>query len=46
MNILDSIGDTPLVELVNLNGKRPKVKIFAKLEGRGSGGSVQDRPAL
>ena len=43
--ILDTVGNTPLVELQNLN-PNPKVKIFAKLEGNNPGGSVKDRPAL
>lgn len=43
-NILDAIGNTPLVEVTNLN-KNPKIKIFGKLEGNNPGGSVKDRPA-
>ena len=43
--ILDTVGNTPLVELQNLN-KNKKVKIYAKLEGNNPGGSVKDRPAL
>lgn len=43
MNILSAIGNTPLVELNNLN-ENPKVKIFGKLEGCNPGGSVKDRP--
>jgi len=45
MSILSAIGNTPLVELTNLNKKRPKVRIFGKLEGCNPGGSVKDRPA-
>ena len=45
MSILSAIGNTPLVELNNLNNKRPKVKILGKLEGVNPGGSVKDRPA-
>jgi len=45
MSILSVIGNTPLVELTNLNKKRPKVRIFGKLEGCNPGGSVKDRPA-
>lgn len=45
MNVLSAIGNTPLVELTNLNGKRPEVRIFGKLEGSNPGGSVKDRPA-
>lgn len=43
--ILDTVGNTPLVELTRLN-KKGDVKIFAKLEGNNPGGSVKDRPAL
>ena len=42
--ILDTVGNTPQVELLRLN-KNPNVKIFAKLEGNNPGGSVKDRPA-
>ena len=42
--VLDAIGNTPLVELVNFN-QSPGVKILAKLEGSNPGGSVKDRPA-
>jgi cysteine synthase B len=45
MSILSAIGNTPIVELTNLNNKRPKVRIFGKLEGCNPGGSVKDRPA-
>ncbi len=45
MSVLDAIGNTPLVELTGLNGKRPDVKIFGKLEGNNPGGSIKDRPA-
>ncbi len=44
-SILDTIGNTPLVEIQRLN-PNPEVKIFAKLEGNNPGGSVKDRPAL
>ncbi len=44
MNILSAIGNTPLVELSNLN-KHSKVRILGKLEGCNPGGSVKDRPA-
>jgi cysteine synthase B len=43
--IASVIGNTPLVELVQLN-PNPDVKIFAKLEGNNPGGSVKDRPAF
>jgi len=42
--LFDAIGNTPLVELKNLNGN-PRVKILGKLEGNNPGGSVKDRPA-
>jgi cysteine synthase B len=45
MDILSAIGNTPLVELKNLD-HNSKVRIFAKLEGNNPGGSVKDRPAL
>jgi S-sulfo-L-cysteine synthase (O-acetyl-L-serine-dependent) len=45
MSILSAIGNTPLVELNKLNGKKPKVRIFGKLEGVNPGGSIKDRPA-
>ncbi len=45
MSVLDAIGNTPLVELTCLNGKRPNVRIFGKLEGNNPGGSIKDRPA-
>jgi len=45
MSILSAIGNTPLVELTNLNSKRPKVRIFGKLEAANPSGSVKDRPA-
>lgn len=44
-NILDAIGDTPLVGLPNLSPK-PGVNIWAKLEGENPTGSVKDRIAL
>lgn len=43
-NVIGAIGNTPLVELANLNGNAG-VKIFAKVEGSNPGGSVKDRPA-
>jgi len=43
--ILDAIGNTPLIEIRNLN-PNPNVKILAKLEYLNPGGSIKDRPAL
>jgi cysteine synthase B len=45
LNLLQAIGNTPLVELANLN-PNPGVKVLCKLEGCNPGGSVKDRPAL
>jgi len=45
MGITSAIGNTPLVELSNLNSTRPTVHVLAKLEGTNPGGSVKDRPA-
>jgi cysteine synthase B len=42
--LLNFIGNTPLVELKNIN-KKPKVKLLAKLEGHNPAGSVKDRAA-
>ena len=43
-NILETIGNTPLVELSRLSPK-PTVRIFAKLEGENPTGSLKDRIA-
>ncbi len=43
--ILDTVGNTPLVEIQSIN-KKEGVRIYAKLEGNNPGGSVKDRPAL
>jgi S-sulfo-L-cysteine synthase (O-acetyl-L-serine-dependent) len=45
LDLMNAIGKTPLVELVNLN-RNPAVKVYAKLEGSNPGGSVKDRAAL
>ena len=44
-NILETIGNTPVVELKTFRPK-PGIKIFAKLEGCNPGGSIKDRTAL
>ncbi|MDR2282447.1 MAG: cysteine synthase CysM [Sphingobacterium sp.] len=44
-NIIDTIGNTPLVEITQFH-TNPNVKIYAKLEGNNPAGSVKDRPAL
>src|SRR3954468_5255248 len=44
MNVLDLVGNTPMVELQRIN-PNPKVRLYVKLEGNNPGGSVKDRPA-
>jgi S-sulfo-L-cysteine synthase (O-acetyl-L-serine-dependent) len=44
MQLFELIGNTPIVEVVNLS-PNPHVKIYAKLEGQNPGGSVKDRAA-
>ncbi|MEQ8161308.1 MAG: cysteine synthase family protein, partial [Smithellaceae bacterium] len=44
-SIIDSIGNTPLVEINRLN-PNSKVKILAKIESANPGGSIKDRTAL
>jgi cysteine synthase B len=44
-SILDTIGNTPLVELKSFS-PHPGVQIFAKLEGMNPSGSVKDRIAI
>ncbi len=45
MNILQLIGDTPMVQINNMVSK-PGVQIYAKLEGCNPSGSIKDRIAL
>ena len=44
-NILDTIGNTPIVRINNINPNQ-KVTIYAKLEGFNPTGSIKDRIAL
>ena len=44
-NILQDIGDTPLIQINNLNPNRD-VSIYAKIEGNNPTGSIKDRIAL
>ena len=44
-SIIDLIGNTPLVEAVNINPNK-KVKLLFKLEGQNPGASVKDRAGL
>lgn len=45
MNLLQSIGKTPLVRLARL-GQHVDAEIFVKIESRNPGGSIKDRAAL
>jgi cysteine synthase B len=42
VNVLDLVGNTPLVELKHCS-PRPGIRLFAKLEGQNPTGSVKDR---
>jgi S-sulfo-L-cysteine synthase (O-acetyl-L-serine-dependent) len=44
-NILQTIGNTPLVRITKLNPNR-NIKIYAKIEGSNPTGSIKDRIAL
>jgi cysteine synthase len=44
-NLLELVGNTPLVELPRLSPK-PEVTLYAKLEGQNPTGSIKDRVAL
>ena len=44
-NILDTIGNTPLVK-INVMNPNPKASLYAKLEGFNPTGSIKDRIAL
>jgi cysteine synthase len=44
-NILDTIGNTPLIKLGKINSNS-RINIFAKLEGQNPSGSIKDRIAL
>ena len=47
MSVLNAIGNTPLVEIMNIwDSGKSGVRILAKLEGSNPGGSVKDRPAF
>jgi cysteine synthase B len=45
-DLLDQIGNTPLVYLRSISAETPGVQIFVKDESRNPGGSVKDRPAM
>ncbi len=44
--ILQTIGNTPLIDVSAEAGAGPNVRVMAKVEGANPGGSVKDRPAL
>ncbi|HOI95831.1 MAG TPA: cysteine synthase [Syntrophobacter fumaroxidans] len=44
-NVLESIGNTPLIRINRLN-PNPAVTLYAKLEAKNPGGSIKDRTAL
>ena len=44
-NVLESIGNTPLIRMNRVN-PNPKVVLYAKIEARNPGGSIKDRAAL
>ena len=44
-NILETIGNTPMVKINKLN-PNPNVNIYAKIEGVNPGGSIKDRIGL
>lgn len=45
-NVLDLIGNTPLLRLERLGAAFPEVEFYTKAEWGNPGGSVKDRPAL
>src|SRR6201999_1340135 len=44
MKIIDTVGETPLVELAT-TVERTDIRLLGKLEGNNPAGSVKDRPA-
>jgi cysteine synthase B len=45
-NVIDAIGNTPLLRLKKVAAHVPDVDVYVKLEFMNPGGSVKDRPAL
>ena len=45
-DLLDLIGNTPLLRIRLFEDEFPGIQVFAKAEYRNPGGSVKDRPAL
>ena len=46
VNVLDLVGNTPLLRLPHLSRETPGVELYAKAEWYNPGGSVKDRAAL
>jgi len=44
-DVLDLVGNTPLLKLKRIGSEYPQVEFYAKLEWANPGGSVKDRPA-
>lgn len=44
-NVVEAIGDTPLLRLTRVAASAPDVEVYVKLEFCNPGGSVKDRPA-
>ncbi len=45
IELLDMIGNTPLIKMKRIIASNPKVQVYAKAEWANPGGSVKDRPA-
>ncbi len=45
-NVIEAVGNTPLLRLRNVTKNAPDVPVYAKLESSNPGGSVKDRAAL
>jgi cysteine synthase B len=45
-NLIDTVGNTPLVYIQRMLNNKTNSVIYAKLEGNNPAGSVKDRPAL
>ena len=46
VRVLETVGNTPLIELPRISAEVAPVRIFGKAEWYNPGGSVKDRPAL
>ncbi|MDQ8188498.1 2,3-diaminopropionate biosynthesis protein SbnA [Pelagicoccus sp. SDUM812002] len=44
--VLSAVGSTPLIRLERINHRRPKVRLYGKLEALNPGGSIKDRSGL